>query len=219
MSGPPYPLPPPPTGIGTGFAIGISPIGTPQPFTYWATVLSQYANSPVLIALIDGFNQFVDQTENLDDFFDLMWNVDTEEGYGLDVWGRIVGVVRQLRVASGRFFGFAEANDPPEIGTFGEAPFYTGGEATSNFALTDDAFRELIFAKALANITDGSIPSLNRLLRNLFPGRGNCWVEDGLDMTMTYRFAFPLTPVEEAIVLQSGVLPRSTGVSSSVVSD
>ena len=36
-------------------------------------------------------------------------------------------------------------------------------------------------------------------------------------MTMTYTFEFALTPVEQAIVEQSGVLPRPTGVSSSVV--
>lgn len=36
-------------------------------------------------------------------------------------------------------------------------------------------------------------------------------------MTMTYTFTFALTPVELAIVLNSGVLPKPTGVAASVV--
>ena len=35
-------------------------------------------------------------------------------------------------------------------------------------------------------------------------------------MTMIYKFEFVLTPVELAIVLQSGVLPKPTGVSATV---
>jgi uncharacterized protein YigE (DUF2233 family) len=37
------------------------------------------------------------------------------------------------------------------------------------------------------------------------------------NMVMTYTFMFPLTSVELAIVTQSGVLPRPTGVHASVV--
>ncbi|WP_415752057.1 DUF2612 domain-containing protein [Mesorhizobium sp. B2-1-8] len=36
-------------------------------------------------------------------------------------------------------------------------------------------------------------------------------------MTMTYSFAFQLTPVELAIVQNSGVLPKPTGVKASIV--
>jgi hypothetical protein len=35
-------------------------------------------------------------------------------------------------------------------------------------------------------------------------------------MTLTYRFEFPLTPVELAIVLQAGVLPNPCGVVISI---
>lgn len=217
-TGPPYPLPPPPTGIGTGFAPGVSPIGTPPPFNYWLTVLSQYANSPILTKLVSNFFQYLDQTANFDEFFDLIWNVDTAEGYGLDVWGRIVGVTRVLTVASGpKFFGFGEAGtisaDP-----FGQSPFFSGqGQLTSSFSLSDDAFRTLILAKALSNISDGSIPSINALLRSLFTGRGDVFVLDNNNMTLTYRFHFILSSVELAIVSQSGVLPKPTGVQAQIV--
>ena len=184
------------------------------------TIISQYSASPTLGLLIQAMNEYIDPAANFDAFYDLIWNVDTAIGYGLDVWGRIVGVTRVLQVASDVYFGFAEADDVTSISPFNDAgPFYSGGAITSNFALSDQAFRLLIFAKALANITDGSIPAINRILRNLFPGRGNCYVTDGQDMTMTYTFEFtpPLTPVEFAIVSQSGVLPRPAGVRATVV--
>lgn len=216
MSGPQYPPPPAPGSNGIGiFQIGVSPIGTIAPFDVWSTIISQYANSPILTTLILNLFDYLDQTANLDAFYDTIFNVATAQGYGLDVWGRIVGVSRVLQVQSGDNFGFQEAI--PGSDPFGQGAFYTGAQTTSNVALSDDAFRLLIFAKAAANITDGSIPAINQILLGLFPARGNCYVTDGLNMTMTYTFAFALTPVELAIVESSGVLPKPVGVSSTVI--
>jgi hypothetical protein len=216
MSGPPYPKAVPGSnGIGQ-FIIGMSPIGDIPPFDYFKTIISQYSNSPILLQLISDFDENIDQTSNFTQFFDTIFNVDTAVGYGLDVWGRIVGVTRILSVPVGTGnFGFEEAG----IGAlpFGQGVFFSGGTLTSNFALSDDAFRVLIFAKALANISDGSIKSINQILINLFPNRGNAFVVDGLDMTMQYKFNFFLSPVELAIVGNSGVLPKPVGVSVSVV--
>jgi aryl-phospho-beta-D-glucosidase BglC (GH1 family) len=175
------------------------------------TIITQYSNSPHINAVIEKCNEVIDPSQNIDDFYNLIWNVATAEGYGLDVWGRIVGVNRVLELPDGIYFGFAEATilsaDP-----FNQAPFYSGEQLTTNYSLTDEAYRQLIYAKALANISDGSIKSFNQILRLLFPGRGNAYVADGLDMTMTYTFDFLLTEVEATIVVQSGVLPRPAGV-------
>lgn len=199
------------------FTIGVSPIGTIEAFDRWRTIISQYANSPVITQLIENMDSYLDQTANFDDFFDLVMNVDTAQGWGLDVWGRIVGVSRTLSVPlPGLYFGTEEAGQTAQ--PFNQAPFYVGQQINNNFILTDSAYRILIFAKALANISDGSIPGINQILLNLFPNRGNCYVLDGLDMTMIYKFDFGLSSVELAIVTQSGVLPRSTGVSATVVS-
>lgn len=180
------------------------------------TVISQYANSPTLLQLIESFNGYIDPSSNIDSFYNLLWNVDTAVGYGLDTWGRIVGVQRVLQVASGVYFGFAEAADNSET-PFNQAPFYTGQPTTGNFALTDDAFRTLVFAKAFANISDGSIPSINNILMTLFGTQGECFVTDLGGMSMTYTFDFTLSPVDFAIVSQSGILPKPTGVSATVV--
>lgn len=217
MTGPPYPRPDPRSNEIGRFVIGVSPIGTIPPFDYWQTIISQYANSAILTQLITNFFEYIDQTINVDDFFDDIFNIDTAVGYGLDVWGRILGISRVLAIpATETFFGFDEAGDPVRVG-FNQAPFFGGGATTNNFSLSDTAFRTLLFAKALANISDGSIASINQLLLNLFPNRGNCYVTDGLDMTMTYTFVFHLSSVELTIVQNSGVLPRPAGVSTTVV--
>jgi len=216
MSGPdPFRPTPGSNAIGS-FIIGVSSIGSIRLFDYWSTVISQYANSPIITQLISNFDDCIDQTANMDAFFDMIWNVDTAGSYGLDVWGRIVGVQRVIQVTTTKYFGFDEATtvsaDP-----FNQSPFYSGLVLTNNYSLTDDAFRVLILAKALSNISNGSIKSINQILLNLFPHRGNVYVTDGLDMTMTYTFAFTLSPVELAILIQTGVLPKPVGVHATIV--
>lgn len=224
-TGPPYPPQPAAlpgsNAIGT-FTIGRSPVGSIIPFDIWSTVLSQYANSPILTQLILNLQQCIDQTQNLDNFFDLIWNVDTAQGYGLDVWGRIVAVNRVLHLVSGPpWFGFADdLVTPPDYETFGPGgvgPFYGGQQLTSNFILSDDGFRVLILAKAFSNICDGSILSINRLLQTLFGVSGKAYVVDNQDMSFNYVFEFKLSALQAAILTQSGVFPKPTGVSYTVV--
>lgn len=188
------------------------------------TVISQYSNSTTLCALLESIDEWISPDTNFEAFYNDIWNIDTAVGRGLDIWGRIVGVVRVLTITNNYYFGVAQQNDTALVGTLGNAsstasghgPLYSGEKVTSNFTLADDAFRQLIFAKAAANITDGGIRSINAILMNLFPGRGNAYVADGNNMTMTYTFDFALTPAEISIVETSGVLPRSTGVHASV---
>ena len=218
MSGPPYPHPNPAPGsnaIGS-FVIGVSPIGTISPFDFWSTVISQYANSPILTGIIESFNDAMDQTEDMDSFYDLVWNVATAQGWGLDVWGLIVGVSRVIPLAgTTTFFGYQEQSNSTD--PYNVSPYYTGAGLTDSYALSDSAYRTLIYAKALANICDGSIPAINSLLLTLFPNRGSCYVTDGQDMTMTYTFEFALSQVELSIVQNSGVLPTPAGVSATIV--
>jgi len=198
-----------PNSIGN-FAIGQSAIGTPARFNVMDTVLSQYANSPIIMQLVQNFSAYFDQTQNIDAFFDTIFNINTAQGYGLDVWGRIVGVNRVIAIQTSSAFGFQEAG--ASATGFEQGSFFSGGSVTSNFALSDDAFRILIFAKALSNISDGSIASCNQILLALFPNRGNCYVVDGLNMTMTYTFTFATSDVEQSFIQGSGILPKPTGV-------
>lgn len=242
-TGPPYPAPDPLSNSIGKFKIGVSPIGTLPTFDVWETVISQYANSPIITTLITNFASFIDQSANFDAFFDLIMNVDSAVGYGLDVWGRIVGINRVLTVTLPQsYFGFKEAGDA--VG-FNQAPFYSGQPLTSNFSLDDISYRRLILVKAFANISQCSIPMLNQMLLTLFPHRGNAYVtevsfggpwfgfEEATDavgfnqapfysgqaiqrMTMTYTFNFALSPLDLAI-MNSGVIPKPTGVRAYIV--
>lgn len=181
-----------------------------RPFPWQNTVLAQYANSPHMVTLIANFAEAMSQKPNLDDFYDLVWNIQTCQTFGLDVWGRIVVVSRVIPVADTKFLGFEEGGTIDYAG-FNQAPFYSGQRISSGFRLSDEAYRQLIISKAASNIWDGTIPALNAILRLLFPLQAPYVIDDG-NMSMTYRFPWVLSPVEASVAISSGVLPRPCGV-------
>lgn len=201
------------------YPVGYAPIADAGPgdavigpfFDIRRVVLSQYANSPVILALLDAWGSALDQRENMDRFYRYVWNVETAQGYGLDVLGRIVGVRRVLYIPTVEdYLGFKQDTSAKP---FGYGIWYNGSNTTANFALSDAAYRRLILAKAALNLTDASIPAINQILLALFPDYGNCYVRDDGGMHITYVFSEPLTSVDYAIVGQSGVLPKPAGVS------
>jgi hypothetical protein len=214
MSDPPYPHPSPAPGsnaIGVG-AIGVMQIGDISTFDVYATLMSQYANDPVMLGMITAFNAAMDMTLPMSNFYDKEWNIFTAIGYGLDVWGRIVGVVRTISIpGSVQFFGFEEAG--ASWTGFGQGGFASPGSGlTQNYILSDSDFRRYILAQAAANISNGAIPTVNQILLSLFPGRGKCFVADGRNMSLTYTFNFALTASEIAIVSLLAVSMSATGV-------
>ena len=173
------------------------------------TIISQYANSATLVQLINNLNAYLDPGPLFDEFYAKVWDIDTAEGHGLDIWGRIVGVSRELNVVQTvEHFGFNGGVGSP----FNQAPFWTGTPATSAYTLADDAYRTLIMVKAFANIAATVPPVLNALLQQLFSGRGRCYVSSTGNMAMRYTFEFYLLPFEIALLTQSGALPQPTGV-------
>jgi hypothetical protein len=146
------------------------------------TVISQYGNSPTILALIESFNAAVDPAADLDAFLTHIWQVDTADGVFLDnVWGRIVGVTRTI------------PTNPVTV-------------------LTDAQFLELILLKALANISRDSSYSINTLLMEWMAGRGRAYVSDLGNMEIRYMFEFALEPFEIDIITQSGIFLRPAGV-------
>ena len=51
----------------------------------------------------------------------------------------------------------------------------------------------------------------------LFGSGGNVYVTDGGDLTMTYTFSYIPSLVNQAIMEQSGAIPRPSGVALTVV--
>ena len=177
-------------------------------------LLSQYAQSPIFATIVSNLRDYFDPATNFDDFYTKVWNIDSAEGWGLDVWGRILGVNRVLQIAvPGDYLGFDQQT---EADNFGHGIFYGFGTATQNYPLSNEAYRVLLLAKAAANITNSSIPAINAIMTMLFPTYGNCYVRDNLDMTITYVFGATLSAVDYAIVTQSGALPKPVGVSFDV---
>uniref|UniRef100_A0AAU6W421 DUF2612 domain-containing protein n=4 Tax=unclassified bacterial viruses TaxID=12333 RepID=A0AAU6W421_9VIRU len=209
--------------------------------------MKQYAASPVIQQLVADRGTYF-QNGWQDQFYDNVWNVDTAKGFGLDIWGRIVVIGRSLQISKvDRSFGFHEAwtggsstpaaagpvvingyavvlsgaspvSTDDRITPFDDAPFYDGIASTETYELSDDAYRKLILAKALANISDCSIPSLNRVLTYLFGSdTKRCYVQTNNRMSMSFVFEFQLDPVEKTIAVFSGVIPRPAGVRLSIV--
>lgn len=177
------------------------------------TIVSQYANSPVLLSLIESMNEWVDPGADIDQFYSMVWDVGTAVGFGLNIWGKIVGVGRLLKVPlAPQYFGFDEGETQAEdYAPFDQAPFYNG-PTTGSFNLSDVAYRTLILVKALANISNATAPNFNQLLQRLFAGGRRIYALDQGDMQMQVTCEFFLEPYELAILKQSGALPVPAGV-------
>lgn len=172
--------------------------------------MRQYAASPVIQKLIaDRDSYFPNDWQ--DQFYGNIWNVDTAQGIGLDIWGRIVVIGRSVQIPVVDYFGF-NVTPPQSWDPFGQQSFYTGPTSTSTFVLADNAYRVLILAKALANLAKTDSHSLNKILQQLFPGRGRAWVNDLGSMAMRYNFEFVLEPWEMAVLVSGSALPRPAGV-------
>jgi uncharacterized protein DUF2612 len=206
------------TELATGELVDITLSLGPNPtgFDPEETIISQYANSPTITQLIASMSDYFDPTANLVAFYNNVWNIDSAVGFGLDTWGRIVGVSRLLQLPySAPTFGFYTGDS--SFQPFNQAPFSPGVNATQTFSLPDAPYRTLILVKAFGNICRPTAPAINTMLNNLFEGRGRCYVQDYGGMAMSYAFEFTLTPVEYAILTQVGVPPRPAGVEVFIV--
>lgn len=172
------------------------------------TVISQYANSPVICSLIKSFNGCLDPRKDIDNFYNLVWNVETAQGFGLDTWGSIVGIRREVRMTpEDEFLGFSDGFTGFNDGVWG-----FGDESDREYLLDDDTYRRVIMLKALSNIVYATAPNINKLLRMMFSKRGRAYYVINGTMQARYVFEFFLMPIERAIIRQTDLLPRPSGV-------
>jgi hypothetical protein len=177
------------------------------------TVLVQYANSPIITSLIDSINNAIDPSVNLDNFWNHVWNINTATGFGLDIWGRIVDVSRTINLPESSYIGFSEGNWK----AFGLAKLYRGQTVTTNYQLSDDAYRLMILSKALFNISRTTYSVYNKILMQLFKGRGRAYIGTSDNMQARLTFEFLLTDFEVAILQQSNVFMPPTGVNFEIL--
>lgn len=172
------------------------------------TVQSQYAASPIIYLLAESARIRIAPDADIELFYQSIFDIGTAQGVGLDIWGRILGIGRFMDVLDvGEYFGFFEANYDP----FDMAPFWAGDGATNRYSLTDDAYRELLLWKAMANIATADTATLNQLLLGLFPNQDIVVHEIGIMAIELYIF-FPLEPYQRSVLRNYGLLAKGAGV-------
>ena len=171
------------------------------------TIMSQYAHSPTILALIDGINQVIDPQYFIDDFYNYVYRLSTARGFGLDIWASKVGVSRYAKAANpnAKTFGFQ-----PDYQPFNTYPFSDGG-AFSSYRLTDADLRKLIIIKAASNILYATAWNINKFLLMVFGGRKAYYAIRG-HMSAEYVFEFSLTPFDRLVIYTLNMLPMPTGV-------
>ena len=101
-------------------------------------ILTQYSGSPTIVQLLSDFRDNIDPQADINLFIEKVMNIDTADGIGLDILGRIIGMARVVRY---------------------------GGETIT---LTDNLYRRLLMYKAFANISDSTMATMNKMLYLLF---------------------------------------------------
>lgn len=152
------------------------------------TIISQYGNSPTILALINGMNTNIDPSADIDNFYNTIFNVATANLFGLSIWSRIVGIPQSLIT---------------ELGTYLDDV---------------NTFRSLVLLKALSNISRASAPALNQLLLNWLGAGSRAYVQDLGGMAMLYVFEFSLTATQLLILTKSGIFLRPAAVLSNIIS-
>ena len=177
------------------------------------TVQSQYATSKRMRAVIDAFWQAINPKSDIDLLYRKLVNPRTAEGVGLDVWGRIVAIGRSYLAGEDDtpYFGF----DPPEgvknerLNSFGNAPFYK--QVMGKVRLADTMYRTYVFLKALINISNSSLASLNQAVKLLFPDADIQILHTGT-MVLRVLVLSPLSESDKAALDNLSWIPAGVGL-------
>lgn len=136
-----------PAGTRLGYTVNTFIV----PFDVHQTVISQYQNSATILAIVDNMAEYLDPRADLGAFYGFVWNVDTAQGFGLDIWGRIVGVSRLLRIPlDSPVFGFENTSIPADWLPWGQGSFASSSTGGSSLTFVDT------FTRANADPLDGA---------------------------------------------------------------
>lgn len=177
------------------------------------TIQSQYANSDEIISLITSLSERIEGDSFSQQFLSDAMSIATAGTWGLDVWGRIVGISRKTPLAAedGEYFGFEDGFYP-----FNNRPMFSGSTGGGAFEFPNSTYRELILIKAAVNIIDATALNINAFLKMLFPDERSYYLITG-HMQASYVFEFEFTPAQRQIVFNTDVLPRPCGVGVSII--
>ena len=149
-------------------------------------LLWQYNNAPSLRALIlqkqDWYKTH--QSEFWQYWYNSVFNLDTADDLGLEVWGEILDFPRQVKSVDG-----------------------------SLHVLTNEQYRTVLKGQMLKFNMGVTAPEVNKWLSVVFGAQGKAYCLDNLDMT-AIPFVFEQSPSDEILWLLANVdfLPRPAGV-------
>ena len=171
------------------------------------TIQSQYGTSPHIKGIIEAFAKQIDPTMEIEEFYEKIFDPRTAEGIGLDIWGIIVGASREIEVDDYEYFGFQGSLLQP----FDQAPFWIEKGKTNLYRMADDAFRQLIFLKAWANIADATMPSIKYVIDQLFPGGAVAIEAERMKIRVIF-LSYVVPPYSFALLKRYGLFNLGAGV-------
>lgn len=149
-------------------------------------LLWQYNNAPALRALLLQKEAWykVHQKEFWEYWYNKVFNLDTADDLGLQVWGEILDFPRQVRSVDGQLQ-----------------------------VLTKEQYRAVLKGQMLKFNMGATAPEINKWLQVVFGSKGKAYCLDNLDMTAV-PFVFEQNPSDEILWLLANVdfLPRPAGV-------
>ena len=173
-------------------------------------MLSQYANSPVFVKLVNGIKDQLDNSKTLNDWYNIVFNLKTATGFGLDIWGKILNQSRRVSY--------------DDNGTTVNV-YLQGAQTVDGVSYTaeqmEDLYRTVLFFRAFSYITNCTVKSLNELLLFYFndytsdteSGKNKkiVYVYELGTMSIEVVFRFFINKLEKAI-FTSDLFPKPTGV-------
>ena len=163
-------------------------------------MLSQYANSPKFVKLVEGLKSQISNANTIEDWVRVVYDLKTASGYGLDVWGVILNQGRLLYYKDE--YGIQRSVYLRGAQTIGSEDYKE--EQIEGY------YRMLLFFKAFSYVTNSTLKSFNDLLRFYFEDKKVFVQEIGtMVIELVFRF-FPTTL--EKIIFASDLFPKPTGV-------
>ena len=178
------------------------------------TIQSQYAASPRIKAIAKSIDSLIRPNLDIELFYNNAFNLATAQGWGLDCWGRIVAIERKIEgvPTDDNYLGFTAVTGIPntQAQPFNNAPFFSK-QVGNTFVFQDDAFRLLILTKAMANISEATLPQLNHMISMLLPN-ANVYVLHIDTMHLRIVIQDYLEPYQRILLTRGDLPPIPAGV-------
>ena len=149
-------------------------------FDIETTIYLRYQNKPKIGVLLRTIN-WIDPKKDLDNLFNKVLNFQSIDigTFGLDLYGLLLNMNRNINIISQDYFGFQNSSLKP----FNVAPYYRGVlDVSSIKTMSNDSYKKLLSALFLSALYDGSLYQLNKMLQIIFNYADKiCVVRNGLN--------------------------------------